>query len=44
MQLKEIRNKKGLSVPQLAELSGVPRQTIQCTLHIRTWFRLECSL
>lgn len=29
MKLKEIRLSKGLSVPQLVELSGVPRRTIQ---------------
>lgn len=29
MRLKEIRISKGLSVPQLVELSGVPRRTIQ---------------
>lgn len=29
MRLREIRTHKGLSVPQLAELSGVPRRTIQ---------------
>lgn len=29
MRLKEIRIEKGLSVPKLAELSGVPRRTIQ---------------
>lgn len=29
MKLKEIRTSKGLSVPQLVELSGVPRRTIQ---------------
>jgi len=29
MQLKKIRIDKGLSVPQLVELSGVPRRTIQ---------------
>lgn len=29
MQLKEIRKSKNLSVPALAELSGVPRRTIQ---------------
>ncbi len=29
MRLKEIRVNKGLSVPQLVELSGVPRRTIQ---------------
>lgn len=29
MRLKEIRTAKGLSVPQLVELSGVPRRTIQ---------------
>ncbi|MGE5390855.1 MAG: helix-turn-helix transcriptional regulator [Deltaproteobacteria bacterium] len=29
MQLKEIRLAQGLSVPKLAELSGVPRRTIQ---------------
>ncbi len=29
MKLKEIRIEKGLSVPKLAELSGVPRRTIQ---------------
>ncbi|OYP57323.1 transcriptional regulator, partial [Lachnotalea glycerini] len=27
MKLKEIRTSKGLSVPQLVELSGVPRRT-----------------
>lgn len=29
MQLKKIRKLKNLSVPALAELSGVPRRTIQ---------------
>lgn len=29
VKLKEIRLEKGLSVPQLVELSGVPRRTIQ---------------
>lgn len=29
MKLKEIRTSKRLSVPQLAELSSVPRRTIQ---------------
>lgn len=29
MRLKEIRTEKGLSVPKLAYLSGVPRRTIQ---------------
>lgn len=29
MNLKEIRISKGLSVPKLVELSGVPRRTIQ---------------
>lgn len=29
MNLKEIRTNKGLSVPKLVELSGVPRRTIQ---------------
>ena len=29
MRLKDIRLAKGLSVPQLVELSGVPRRTIQ---------------
>lgn len=29
MRLKEIRIEKGLSVPKLAELSGVSRRTIQ---------------
>lgn len=29
MRLKEIRTSKGLSVPGLVELSGVPRRTIQ---------------
>ena len=28
-RLKEIRTEKGLSVPKLVELSGVPRRTIQ---------------
>ena len=29
MKLKQFRLDKGLSVPQLEELSGVPRRTIQ---------------
>ena len=29
LRLKEIRLSKGLSVPKLVELSGVPRHTIQ---------------
>ncbi|WP_334305161.1 helix-turn-helix transcriptional regulator [Enterocloster lavalensis] len=29
MRLKEIRTTRGLSVPKLVELSGVPRRTIQ---------------
>lgn len=29
MKLKQIRLARGLSVPQLVELSGVPRRTIQ---------------
>lgn len=29
MKLKEIRTKKGLTVPQLVDFSGVPRRTIQ---------------
>jgi len=29
MQLREIRLSKGLSVPKLVELAGVPRRTIQ---------------
>ncbi len=29
MRLKEIRAERGLSVPKLVELSGVPRRTIQ---------------
>ena len=29
MKLKEIRIEQGLSVPKLAEISGVPRRTIQ---------------
>ena len=29
MRLKKIRTEKGLSVPKLVELSGVPRRTIQ---------------
>ena len=29
LRLKEIRTEKGLSVPKLVELSGVPRRTIQ---------------
>lgn len=29
MRLKEIRTDKGISVPKLSELSGVPRRTIQ---------------
>ncbi|MCD8090935.1 MAG: helix-turn-helix transcriptional regulator [Clostridiales bacterium] len=29
MKLKQIRLEKGLSVPKLSELSGVPRRTIK---------------
>ncbi len=29
MRLKEIRTERGLSVPRLVEISGVPRRTIQ---------------
>lgn len=29
MLLKEIRESRGISVPKLVELSGVPRRTIQ---------------
>ena len=29
LRLKEIRLEKGLSVPKLVELSGIPRRTIQ---------------
>lgn len=29
MRLKQIRSERGLSVPKLAELSGVSRRTIQ---------------
>lgn len=29
MRLREIRTERGLSVPKLVELSGVPRRTIQ---------------
>jgi predicted transcriptional regulator len=29
MNLKQIREKQGLSVPALVELSGIPRRTIQ---------------
>lgn len=29
MRLREIRESKGMSVPELVELSGVPRRTIQ---------------
>ena len=29
MRLRELRTAKGLSVPKLTELSGVPRRTIQ---------------
>lgn len=29
MRLKEIRKQRGISVPKLVELSGVPRRTIQ---------------
>ena len=29
MKLKEIRTVKGLSVPQLVEITGIPRRTIQ---------------
>lgn len=29
MNLKKIRNQKGLTIPQLAELSGIPKRTIE---------------
>lgn len=29
MRLREIRESKGMSVPELVQLSGVPRRTIQ---------------
>lgn len=29
MNLKQLRTEKGISVPQLSEISGVPRRTIQ---------------
>ncbi len=29
MRLREIRESRGMSVPELVELSGVPRRTIQ---------------
>lgn len=53
MQLKEIRISKNLSVPALAEFSGVPRRTIQdiekrgdCTVSIaqKLAVALEVSL
>lgn len=49
LKLKEIRMKKGISVPKLVELSGVPRRTIQdiekrgdCMLS--TAYQLACAL
>jgi len=49
LKLREIRMEKGISVPKLAELSGVPRRTIQdiekrgdCMLS--TAYRLACAL
>lgn len=29
MNLKEIRTQKGLTIPQLAEISGIPKRTIE---------------
>lgn len=29
MNLKEIRTKKGLTIPKLAEMSGIPKRTIE---------------
>lgn len=29
MNLKKIRNQKGLTIPQLAEMSGIPKRTIE---------------
>lgn len=29
MNLKEIRNQKGLTIPQLAEMSDIPKRTIE---------------
>lgn len=43
MQLKEIRIKHGLSVPQLVELSGVPRRTIQ-DLEVRGDGRISTAI
>lgn len=43
MNLKRIRAERGLSVPQLAELSGVPRRTIQ-DLEIRDDGRISTAI
>lgn len=43
MRLKELRATNGLSVPQLVELSGVPRRTIQ-DLEIRGDGRVSTAI
>lgn len=43
MRLKEIRTAKGLSVPKLTDLSGVPRRTIQ-DLEIRGDGRISTAI
>ncbi|MBC8612061.1 helix-turn-helix transcriptional regulator [Massilimaliae timonensis] len=49
LKLREIRISKGISVPKLVELSGVPRRTIQdiekrgdCMLS--TAYQIACAL
>ena len=29
MRLKEIRNEKGITIPQLVEMTGIPKRTIE---------------
>lgn len=29
MRLKEIRNEKGITIPQLVEMTGIPQRTIE---------------
>lgn len=43
MRLKEIRTARGLSVPKLMELSGVPRRTIQ-DLEVRGDGRISTAI
>ena len=43
MNLKKLRQEKGLSVPELAKLSGVPRRTIQ-EIEVREDLRVSTAI